>query len=78
MNRRRAWTTGFLGLTALVIGLEIWAAADASPDTVPWTDYITAHVPGEATAAAIGTLSAWLAVHFFRRYRRQNPPPDQE
>ncbi|WP_205327555.1 hypothetical protein [Glycomyces sp. YM15] len=76
--RRTIWTAVFLGLTAIVLGLEIWASADSNPDTVPWTDYITAHLPGEVTAAAIGALSAWLAVHFFRRYRRPNPPPDQE
>lgn len=77
MRRRTIWSLVFLGLTGLVLGLEIWASVDTDPDTDPWTDYITAHIPGEITAAAIGALSAWIAVHFFRRYRRQTPP-DQE
>lgn len=56
MKRRTVWGLCFLGLTGIVIGLEIWAPADTDPDTIPWTDYITAHVPGEVTAAAIGAL----------------------
>ena len=77
MNKRRLWTTAFLGLTGLVIGLEIWAATDTSPDTIPWTDYIVEYVSGEIVAGALGFLTAWLAIHFARRYWRK-PPTSKE
>jgi hypothetical protein len=66
------WRTGFLGLTALVIGLEVWASADGSPDTDPWTDLLTRHVPAEVTFAAIGALLLWLPIHFGIRYARRS------
>lgn len=71
MSTRSWWRTGFLGLTALVLSAEIWASVDGSPDTEPWTALIVRYVPGEVTAAAIGALSLWLIVHFWRRYRRR-------
>ncbi|MCD0446446.1 hypothetical protein LO763_22785 [Glycomyces sp. A-F 0318] len=68
----------FLGLTGVVLGMEI-GAADQNPATVPWTDSITDHVPGEATAAAIGARTLWLVAHFARRYRRHHATStDQE
>jgi hypothetical protein len=65
------WRIAFLGLTAVVIGMEIWASADGDPNTDPWTDLIVAYVPGEVTALAIAGLCGWLAVHFGVRYWRK-------
>jgi hypothetical protein len=74
------WRIAFLGLTGLVIGMEIWASADGNPDTRPWTDEIVSTIPGEVTALAIAGLCGWLSVHFAVRYirkaraRRADPP----
>lgn len=65
------WRTGFLALTALVIGLEIKAAADGDAQTDPWTDLVVRHVPAEVTALAIAGLSGWLVIHFGVRYWRK-------
>ena len=69
MSKRTTWIITFLSITGLALAAELVAALDRDPDTVPWTDLIVAHIPGEVTAAAIGGLSLWLAVHFARRYR---------
>jgi hypothetical protein len=66
------WRTGFLTLTALVIGLELRAATDGSPATDPWTDLVVRHVPWEVTAAVIGALALWLPAHFGIRYWRRH------
>lgn len=80
MSPATRWRTLFLGLTAVVIGMEIWASADGDPDTDPWTDLIVRHIPGEVAALAIAGLCGWLSVHFAVRYirkaraRRADPP----
>lgn len=71
MSTVARWRIAFLGLTAVVIGMEIWASADGDPNTDPWTDLIVAYVPGEVTALAIAGLCGWLAVHFGVRYWRK-------
>jgi hypothetical protein len=68
---RRIWPFAFLGLTAVMVVAEVWAAADGSPNTVPWTDYLMRFVPEEAVYALIGALVLWLPFHFWRRYRRR-------
>lgn len=72
MNRRAAWTTGFLSLTLFALVAELWASFDGDPVTDPWTDLIVRHIPGEITAVAIGGLSLWLPVHFGIRYWRKH------
>ena len=72
MSRRTAWRAVFLGLTALVLGMEVWASADGDPETDPWTDMIVQYIPGEVTAVLIGGLALWLPVHFGLRYWRQH------
>lgn len=71
MSRRSLWRAGFLGLTALVVGMEVYASADGSDETEPWTDLLVAYVPGEVTALGIAGLTGWLAVHFAVRYIRK-------
>lgn len=71
MKQRTGWTVAFLGLTGLVLGMELWASPDNDADTVPWTDHITEHSPVEVTFAGIGALGLWLIVHFARRYQRK-------
>lgn len=71
-DRATRWRTAFLALTALVIGMEVKAAADGDAQTDPWTDLIVRHVPGEVTALAIAGLCGWIAVHFGVRYWRKH------
>ena len=67
----RVWVAGFLGLTAVVVGAELWASFDGDPDTAPWTDLIVRYIPAEVTFAAIGALVLWLPIHFAIRYWRK-------
>lgn len=76
MSRRNWWRVAFLGLTALVIGMEFWAAWDGNEDTDPWTDLIVAYVPDEVFALVFTGLVGWLVVHFGRRYWRKARPRD--
>lgn len=71
-DRATRWRTAFLGLTALVIGMEVAAAADGDDQTDPWTDLVVRHVPAEVTGLAIGGLSLWLVIHFGVRYLRKH------
>jgi hypothetical protein len=68
---KRVWTVAFLGLTAVLIGAEVWSSTDGNPSTVPWTDYVTRFVPEEVTYALLGALLLWAPYHFWRRYRRR-------
>ncbi len=71
MGRRRCWVVGFLAATVLVVAAELLASIDGDPDTVPWTELIVTHVPGEVVAVAIGALLVWLPLHFGLRYGRR-------
>lgn len=71
MTKRQVWQAAFLGATGLAVGMELWAVLDGSDDTEPWTALIVEHVPPEWTAAAVGGLSVWLGVHFYRAYRKR-------
>jgi hypothetical protein len=71
MSPATRWRILFLGLTAIVIGMEIWASADGDPNTRPWTDEIVGVVPMEVTFALIGALVLWVPIHFWVRYRRK-------
>jgi hypothetical protein len=67
---RRVWPFAFLGLTAVLVGAEVWAATDHNPSTVPWTDYLL-RLPEEAVYALLGALLLWLPYHLWRRFRRR-------
>lgn len=75
MSRKHAFRWGFLAVTVVALGTELWASFDSSDATEPWTDLITDHVPGEVTAAAIGALVLWLPIHFWLRYKRKRRDP---
>ena len=68
MKTKTKWTIGFLSVTALAIVMEVIAATDSNPDTVPWTTLIVDHVPYEFTFLVIGGMSVWLMIHFLRWY----------
>jgi hypothetical protein len=68
---KRVWPVAFLGLTAVLIGAEVWAANDGNPGTVPWTDYLVRLVPAEVAFALVGALILWLPIHLWIRYARK-------
>lgn len=72
MTSRNWWRVAFLGLTTLVLGMELWAGFDGNASTDPWTDMLVAYVPAEVVFAAIGALALWLPVHFGIRYVRKH------
>jgi hypothetical protein len=69
VKRRTLWTAGFLTLTAGAVAMELVAANDSDPDTVTWTEMISAWVPQTVTFAAIGILVSWVGPHFTAAYR---------
>ena len=71
MTKRVRWTLVFLPLTALPIGLELWAGLDHSDNTIPWTDYISTYVPWPVALAAFLILAWWLPPHFVEHYQMQ-------
>jgi hypothetical protein len=68
---RAVWTVIFLPLAAVLVGLELLAALDGRPETVPLTDYVVTYVPWEVTTALIGALILWLPAHLGIRYVRK-------
>ena len=64
-------SVSFLATTAGVLGWEIFASWDGDAETSPWTDLIVTYIPGEVTAAILGSLIVWLPVHFGLRYWRK-------
>jgi hypothetical protein len=73
---KRVWPFAFLGLTAVLVGAEIWASADGNSSTVPWTDYLVRYVPEEVVYALLGALLLWAPFHFWRRYRKRKTQRD--
>jgi hypothetical protein len=68
-RKRNVWITVFLLTTCGVIGEELWAAFDRSPDTTPWTDLLATYVSPWVTFSAIGVVVIWLPWHFILAYR---------
>lgn len=67
-HKAKVWSVLFLAVTATAIGMELVAALDSDPDTVPWTYLITDYLPAWLTAGLIGTLLVWLPSHFAASY----------
>jgi hypothetical protein len=76
MTRRGWWTAGFLGITTGAVAAELVAALDNSPDTIPWTEYLT-DLPWWVTMPAALTLSVWLPLHLAYWYRRRAGQPPE-
>jgi hypothetical protein len=74
MSKHTGWVTAFLAATALAVTGELWAAFDASDNTVPWTDLLVRYVPWPVAAMATAILVAWLPAHFALYYRRGRQP----
>jgi hypothetical protein len=68
---RSLWRALFLGLTTVVVGLEVYAANDHNPNTDPWTNLIVDYVPMETAVLIGGGGIAWLVAHFGVRYARK-------
>ncbi len=71
MTRRTAWGVGFLGITAVAVGAEVFAAFDGNDNTVPWTGYLT-QLPWWVTIPLAVVLGVWLPTHFVMEYRAKN------
>jgi hypothetical protein len=67
---RKIWIGIFLTLTAAALGMEIWAAADSSPDTLTWSELIGAYIPQTVAVGAAAILAAWITPHIAAQYRR--------
>lgn len=76
MTFRQYWILLFLSLTGLVIAMELLAACDNNPDTVPWTALIVEYINVEIAMFLIGGLSLWLIVHFGRAYYKKHKRED--
>lgn len=88
MTRRR-WVSWFMGTTiaaiVLVLGavaLELWAALDSDPATVPWTFLTVQNVSPRLAWPVIALVSAgliwlgvWVPIHFryWFKHRRDVP-----
>lgn len=72
MSRRTKWIIAFLGVTALGIGMEIYAAADGKDETPTWTELVIEHINWEVTAVIVGGLILWLPLHWGVRYLRKH------
>lgn len=72
MTKRTIASIGFLGVTALAVILELVFAFDNSPDTRPWTDFLT-DLPWWIWAPASLTLSIWLPLHLWKYWRLKHP-----
>jgi hypothetical protein len=73
MTKRTVWTVLFLGTTAAAVIMELVAANDHDPATIPWTQYVVQYVPEPVAMAALGVLVSWLIPHFqsaFAKKRR--------
>lgn len=72
VTRRTIYSIAFLGVTALAVILELVFAFDGSPDTRPWTDFLT-DLPWPVWAIASLTLSIWLPLHLWKYWRLKHP-----
>lgn len=72
MSGRNGWRVVFLGATAAVLGMEVWASVDGDARTEPWTALIIRYVPWEVAAALVGAGVLWVPLHFGVRYLRKH------
>ena len=69
MNKK--FTFGFLAITALTIGWELFAVFDGNDETWPWTALIATYIPFEIGFPLISAFSVWLIIHFWKAYKKK-------
>ena len=67
---KKWWAIGFLGITALAVFLELFAAFDGNPNTLPWTDFIVTYIPVWIGLPIVILFAIWLIAHFIKNYHR--------
>jgi hypothetical protein len=68
---RGQWRAVFLGSTAAVVAMELWAANNGNPDTEAWTTLACDHLPKELVWFLVAGTAGWLPVHFWMAYQRR-------
>ena len=63
----KKWTIAFLGLTGVVVGMELFAAY-FDTGAMPWTFYISNYIPSWIGLPLIFGFSVWLCRHFIKAY----------
>lgn len=71
MSRRTWWITGFLTVTGVAVGAEVFAAVDSNPDFPPWTDLLVTYVPEPVVMGGAALLAAWIVPHFAGHYPKE-------
>lgn len=61
---KTAWRVAFWLMTALTVGMEVWAANDRNPVTETWTEALTNYVPAPILLAVTAWFATWLVDHF--------------
>ncbi len=69
MPKRALWVTVFLTVTAVAVGMELWASVHHSPDAPTWTALTVRFVPQALATAAVIALVGWLPGHFQHAYQ---------
>lgn len=68
MSAKTRWTIVIVGTFLTWLGEEIWALADASPNTQPFTDIVVHYVPRVVGIPSMVFFALWLGVHFISRW----------
>lgn len=68
MKSKTKWIIAFLGLTSVVIGMEVFAATFWNENRPPWTELIVNYIPFEVFCLVWGGLAIWISVHFLKYY----------
>ena len=58
------WRIAFWLMTALTVGMEVWAANDHNPVTETWTEALTHYLPAPILLAVVAWFATWLVQHF--------------
>jgi len=75
MEKKTKWNLSFLGMTAIVLAMELKAALDGNPDTAPGTYLIVNNISPWITFPAIFGIATWLIFHFKKFYKiKANSP----
>ncbi|MGC1212623.1 MAG: hypothetical protein WA890_15290 [Micromonospora sp.] len=51
-------------MTALTVGMEVWAANDHNALTETWTEALTNFIPAPILLAVVAWFASWLVQHF--------------